>query len=71
MSGTPFSNVNKHTVNDPWGPEKYDYTMMKYDWSLVLLYKTLEIGAYCTDQHLNISVFFFYTRQEISIAVVF
>jgi len=30
MSGTPFSNVNKHTVNDPWGPEKYDYTMMKY-----------------------------------------
>jgi len=29
MSGTPFSNVNKHTVNDPWGPEKYDYTMMK------------------------------------------
>jgi len=23
MSGTPFSNVNKHTVNGPWGPEKY------------------------------------------------
>ena len=28
MSGTLFSNVNKHTLHDPWGPEKYDYTMM-------------------------------------------
>jgi len=36
-----------------------------------MLYKTLEIGAYCTEQHLNGSVFFFYTRQEISMAVAF
>ena len=41
-----------------------------YDWRLVMLYKPLEIGAYCT-KHLNGSVFFFYTRQEISMAVVF
>jgi len=28
MSRTLFSSVNKHTINDPWGPEKYNYTMI-------------------------------------------
>jgi len=34
MSGTLFSKVNKHTVNDPRGPIKYDYAMMKYGTTL-------------------------------------
>jgi len=34
-----------------------------------MLYKTRETGACCTEQHLNRSVFFCYTKQEINIAL--
>jgi len=34
----------------------------------ILLYKTRETGACCTEQHLNGSVFFCYTKQEINMA---
>jgi len=48
---------------------KSSFIQNSYDRSLALLYKTRETGAYCTEQHLNGSVFFCYTRQEISMAV--
>jgi len=37
--------------------------------TVVLLYKTRETGACCTEQHLNASVFFCYTKQEINMAL--
>ena len=47
MSGTLFLNWKQHTIHDPWGPEKYNYTMMKHVKNSVIIFPLWYILCVC------------------------